>query len=172
MVKELGILDKLSRIEKQLKDNDRLDFLMVTVLIVVLMVGGSFIYKGYEKLTNTIDEYIISVEPDVLASDLPHEKLGSFTLTFYCPCEKCVGKKKIVRTATGTTPKANRTIAVDTSVIPLGSILYIEGYGYFIAEDTGSAVKGRRIDVFVNNHKEALQNGKRIANVYLLKRGY
>lgn len=161
--------DKLLTIEKQLKDNDRLDFIMVTVLVIVLMVGGSIIYKGYEKLANTIDEYIIQSEPDTLATDLPHTKLGGFTLTFYCPCEKCVGKKKVVKTATGTTPKSNRTIAVDPTVIPLGSIIYIEGYGYFIAEDTGSAVKGRRIDVFVDTHKEALQNGKRLANVYLLK---
>ena len=47
------------------------------------------------------------------------------------------------------------TIAVDPSVIPIGSRVYIEGLGYFVAQDTGSAIKGRRIDVFMNDLEEA-----------------
>jgi len=51
------------------------------------------------------------------------------------------------------------TIAVDPSVIPIGSRVYIEGLGYFVAQDTGSAIKGKRIDVFMNDLEEALQFG-------------
>ncbi|HWE60446.1 MAG TPA: 3D domain-containing protein [Chloroflexota bacterium] len=53
------------------------------------------------------------------------------------------------RTATGTWPQVGRTVAVDPSVIPLGSTVYIQGLGVFRAEDTGGAVIGRHIDVFV-----------------------
>lgn len=76
-------------------------------------------------------------------------------------------------TATGTTVKRSQngysTIAVDPRVIPLGTKVYVEGYGYAIAEDTGGAIKGNRIDVYVPNNSEAYNWGVRWVNVYILK---
>ena len=60
------------------------------------------------------------------------------------------------RTATGTIPHWG-TVAVDSSVIPLGSTVYIQGLGVFHAEDTGGAVVGNRVDVFVNSAADAYQ---------------
>ena len=58
-------------------------------------------------------------------------------------------------TATGTVPTYNpsgiSTISVDPSVIPLGSLVYVDGYGKAIAADTGGAIKGNIIDVYVNS---------------------
>lgn len=71
-------------------------------------------------------------------------------------------------TATGTTTKRG-VVAVDPSVIPLGSRLYIEGYGYARAEDTGGAIKGNRIDVFLPSYSEARRYGRRQVTVYILK---
>jgi uncharacterized protein YabE (DUF348 family) len=77
------------------------------------------------------------------------------------------------RTATGT--KARRdadgfsSIAVDPRVIPYGTKLYIEGYGYAIAEDTGGAIKGNKVDVFFNTNAECMNWGVRYVNVYILK---
>lgn len=139
-------------------------------LAIALVIHTSTVNKRFDSIETILDQQNIVQEAPII-TDLPYRKLGNFELTWYCPCEKCVGKKKVVRTATGTTPKAQRTIAVDPNKIPLGSIVFIEGYGYFIAEDTGSAIKANRIDIFVNSHKEALQLGKRHANVYLLKEG-
>lgn len=51
------------------------------------------------------------------------------------------------------------TISVDPSVIPLGSKVYIDGYGYAVAADTGSAVKGNKIDVYFNSYNEACRWG-------------
>lgn len=90
------------------------------------------------------------------------EKIGNFTITYYC-CEKyphICNAGPPYKTATGTTPTANRTIAVDPSVIPLGSHVIIDGREY-VAEDTGGAIKGNRIDIVVATHKEALRCGKR-----------
>jgi len=61
-------------------------------------------------------------------------------------------------------------VAVDPRVIPLGSRLYVEGYGYAIAADTGSAIKGNRIDLFYPTYREAIQFGRRMVRVYLLAR--
>jgi len=60
------------------------------------------------------------------------------------------------------------TIAVDPRVIPLGSRVYVEGYGYAIAEDTGSAIKGNIIDVFFQSKSEAISWGRRSVNIYIL----
>lgn len=76
-------------------------------------------------------------------------------------------------TATGTRAKRNpngySTVAVDPRVIPLGTKLYIEGYGLAIAEDTGGAIKGKKIDVYFNTHSEMTNWGRRQVNVYILK---
>lgn len=60
------------------------------------------------------------------------------------------------------------TIAVDPKVIPLGSRLWIEGYGYGIAQDTGGLIKGKVIDLFMNERKECIQWGRRKVMVYFL----
>ncbi|HHT62929.1 MAG: ubiquitin-like domain-containing protein [Bacillota bacterium] len=72
------------------------------------------------------------------------------------------------RTSTGTNPKVG-TVAVDPAVIPLGSKLYVEGYGFGRAEDTGSSIKGNSIDVFMETERECLRWGRRTVKVYILK---
>ena len=59
-------------------------------------------------------------------------------------------------------------VAVDPSVIPLGTRLYIKGYGYAIADDIGSAIKGNRIDLAFDSHREALNFGLQKVTVYVL----
>lgn len=93
--------------------------------------------------------------------------LGSFRLSFYCPCSICNGNSHAI-TKSGTRLTEGRTIAVDSSIIPLGSKVYIDGYGVFIAEDTGSAIRGNRIDICVGSHSQAYALGIDRADVYLL----
>lgn len=59
-------------------------------------------------------------------------------------------------------------VAVDPDLIPLRSVLYIEGYGRAIAGDVGSAIKGRRIDLGFNTAREAYRFGRRVVRVYIL----
>lgn len=72
-------------------------------------------------------------------------------------------------TATGTVPVRDpngiSTVAVDPRVIPLGSLVYVEGYGRAIAADTGGAIKGNIIDVYVNSNEEAINDWGRKYNV-------
>lgn len=71
------------------------------------------------------------------------------------------------RTATGAETRRG-IIAVDPRVIPLGTRLYVEGYGYGVAADTGGAIKGRRIDVFLESETAALKWGRRDVKVHIL----
>ena len=66
-------------------------------------------------------------------------------------------------------PNGTSTVAVDPRVIPLGTKLYIEGYGYAIACDTGSAIKGNKVDVYFNSVKECYSWGSRNVDVYILE---
>ena len=83
------------------------------------------------------------------------ECVGEVTLTAYCNCRICCGRWSGGPTASGVMPQAGRTIAVDPEVIPLGSHVYIDGLGEYIAEDTGSAIVGARIDVYMDTHDAA-----------------
>ena len=70
------------------------------------------------------------------------------------------------RTAMGTKARVGE-IAVDPSVIPLGSRVYIEGVGYRRAEDTGGNIKGNTIDIYMNSESECLRWGMRYVTVYI-----
>ncbi|MDN5365849.1 MAG: hypothetical protein PWP44_1052 [Thermacetogenium sp.] len=72
------------------------------------------------------------------------------------------------RTATGH-PVGRGVVAVDPQVIPLGSRLFVEGYGYGTALDKGSAIRGNRIDVFFPTEAECRRWGVRYVKVYVLE---
>jgi 3D (Asp-Asp-Asp) domain-containing protein len=94
--------------------------------------------------------------------------LSNVTLTAYSAGLASTGKEKgdpgYGITASGTRVSEGRTISVDPDVIPLGWWVYIEGIGLRRAEDTGSAIKGKKIDVYYDSES--------YANMFGLKRGY
>jgi 3D (Asp-Asp-Asp) domain-containing protein len=77
-------------------------------------------------------------------------------------------------TFTGATVREYHTVAVDPAVIPLGSAVFIRDFldapnkGWFFAEDTGSAVKGARIDIFIPDRERALDFGVKAFEVYVV----
>lgn len=60
------------------------------------------------------------------------------------------------------------TVAVDRDLIPLGSLLYIEGYGYAIANDVGSAIKGKVVDLYMEEYQQCILWGARWTTVYVI----
>lgn len=93
--------------------------------------------------------------------------LGKFKLTAYCPCYECSegwGR----HTSTGATARANHTIAVDPSVIPYGTKVKINGEIY-TAEDEGGGVTGNHIDIFYDEHSDALNFGVEYREVYAVE---
>jgi resuscitation-promoting factor RpfB len=116
------------------------------------------------------------------------DRVKNFLATAYCPgtaesgCpvdhngwSKCTGKYNDGFTFTGRravagngTEEKPHIIAVDPKVIPLGSRVYIDGYGFAIAADIGSAIQGNRIDLLFNSHDVAWLFGRKQLRVYLL----
>ena len=99
----------------------------------------------------------------------------------YCLCQKCCGKSPSSpgygRTASGLVivpGTGMKVLSVDPKVIPLGSKLYVQGlngasdYGYAVAADTGGAIKGNRVDLYMDSHQDALKWGRRDVRVYIL----
>lgn len=93
-----------------------------------------------------------------------YDHTASFAVTSYCGCSKCCGKwsngsdsNAIGCLGVKLTPYYS--IAVDKSIIPLGTVLWDDEGNYYRAEDTGSGVKGHHIDVFTGDHEAALQAG-------------
>lgn len=126
-------------------------------------------YKSYKELAenNPPTEYSKKIEA---------------TATAYCLCKKCCGKSPShpmygytasgVKIIPGT---GTKVIAVDSSVIPLGTKVYIEGlngawdYGYAVAADTGSAIKNLKIDLYMDTHEECFVWGVKKVNVYVVE---
>lgn len=159
---------------------------IINVILLITIISQSA-YSKHEynkleainlKLNNTIEEQTNTIES--LRSELetqkeekekiaqPTKSLEQFKITAYCACKKCCGKWAGGNTASGTKPTAGRTIAVDTSIIPFGTKVIIDGHTY-IAEDTGGAIKGKRIDIFFDSHQKALEWGVKYKDVQIIK---
>lgn len=64
------------------------------------------------------------------------------------------------------------TIAADPTVFPLGTIMFIPGYGFGVVADTGSAIKGNKIDLYFQTKDQVFEHwGKKAVDVYVIKRG-
>ncbi len=92
-----------------------------------------------------------------LLDSLKLEYVGEYYATAYC-CEVyphiCGGNGV---TASGTVPTPGITCAADWNVLPPGTWLYIEGVGLRRVEDSGSAIKGKRLDIAIDTHQNALR---------------
>ena len=164
---------------------------LAITLSVATLLGSATVYFGYDnyhtnkELNNMKEQLKIELKENEDLSkrlkaanktikdlkDTEHELvyMGDFNITYYCKenydhiCGTSNGK-----TSTGNKATVGRTIAVDPSLIPYGSQVYIEGYGWYIAEDCGGAVDGNHIDMLVETHEEALALGRDNEDVWIL----
>ncbi|WP_285769454.1 peptidoglycan-binding protein [Peribacillus sp. SI8-4] len=101
------------------------------------------------------------------AAESPVKELTVASTAYTASCSGCSGTTRM-----GVDLKTYddaKLIAVDPNVIPLGSIVEVEGYGRAIAADTGGAIKGNRIDVFIAKENDALTWGRKQVKVKIIK---
>ena len=158
--------------------NDRLtSLLFLAALLVVLAIAGMFAEAANER--EILQQELVRLQQENRRLKARVEELkqndelqgrieewletweiDEAEATFYT--KECGTGDGI--TYTGTKATVGRTVAVDPLFIPLGSWLYIEGFGWRRAEDTGSAVQGNIIDIYVGEgagaRKEALRLGR------------
>ena len=150
---------------------------IISFLIIIVGVATIRVKNQGQELTevpNLVPTEEVVIEeaptPEKMEEILDAPKrviLGNYTITAYCPCQKCSegwGRQ----TASGATAKAGRTIATDSD-FAFGTKLWIEGLGTYVVEDRGGAVKGNHIDIFFDTHQEAVNFGKQtlvVAQVY------
>lgn len=151
--------------------------IMATLIYAVIRQGKEMeiLEKEIEKLENRkdflIDErdrlYEDLQEKDKRIKELEEIKLFTMEATAYTDDYASQGPW-VGQTATGMKPQVG-VVAVDPRVIPLGTKLYIEGYGEAIAGDTGGAIKGNRIDLFFNTRGECMRFGRKKLRVRVIE---
>lgn len=130
----------------------------VTVKKDETIIDGKIVSKEQEKTPETVET--------VKSGELNYSKVLTMDATSYTDDPAENGGYSTTRMGT---PLRYGVVAVDPSVIPLGTKLYVEGYGYAVAEDTGGAIKGNRIDVCYTDKAKAHAFGRRNVKVYILK---
>lgn len=113
------------------------------------------------------------------------DRVVRMEVTGYCECGICCGwkrswwrlgmpvfssgpnkgkRKQVGITASGTQAQRG-TLAADTRYFPMGTVMYIPGYGWGRVEDRGGAIKGNKLDLFFDSHQEALEWGRQTVDV-------
>lgn len=163
---------------------------MISVFIMIAIIIGCIYEKKeikhrtsvYKEIENDIlkeDTKKIEIETDKEddAQAVEPVSLGEFRLTAYCPCQICcnnfannrpidVDGNEIIYGAIGEELKEGYSIAVDPDIIPYKSEVVINGHTYK-AQDCGGAIKGNRIDIYFDNHEDALEFGVQYAEVFI-----
>lgn len=102
----------------------------------------------------------------------PQAKLGLFTVTAYCPCERCCGAYADGITASGHVIQAGDKFVAADRKYPFGTLLIVPGYNNskpVPVLDRGGAIIGNHIDVFFQSHQEALKWGRKKLTIQILE---
>ena len=149
-------------------------YLRVMIMFTWLAAGAMALGTGLHIALASEPEAVTVVTPEpAIVEELEPGTvpMGKFRVSFYCTCSKCCKQwSRYKRTATGMIADHRKNIiAVDPRVIPMHSSVYIDGLGWFQAEDKGKAIKGRRIDVLVASHWRAKNLGVKRMHVEMEK---
>lgn len=119
------------------------------------------------NINNQLKPETAKANDALLGAPKNYKRVIDITATAYAPGPLDNGKWGNLTYMGGTVHKG--VAAVDPNVIPMGSKLWVEGYGYAVAEDQGSAIKGNRIDLAFDTRQEALDYGIKKVKVYILE---
>lgn len=121
-----------------------------------------------KRKTTPVSNPVEKVEPKKVEATPAPTSSKTMTMKATAYTAECTGCSGITATGIDVRNSTPKLIAVDPSVIPLGSKVWVEGYGEAIAGDTGGAIKGNRVDLLVASHGEAMQYGVHTVQVKVL----
>lgn len=148
-----------------------------TLLLNFFVINGQAVSTGHRKPPETFcDLSSVDIPATTYASLDGLESIGVFKVTAYCSCPKCcgiwsdkhpsrIGTDYVQKTASGAIPRPSHTIAADTSVLPFGTEVIMDGQIYTV-EDTGNGVRGKHIDLYMDDHEAALAWGVQRIELY------
>lgn len=125
--------------------------------------------NGANANEETVEKQVKSAKKvkETTTNDIKGKTFAVEATAYTAGCSGCSGI-----TATGINLNNNpyaKVIAVDPNVIPLGTEVYVEGYGYAVAGDTGGAIKGNKIDIHLPTKDEAYNWGRRTVNITIIE---
>lgn len=182
--------------KKKTRDIILLIILTVAIFGSGLLISGSIVYHNMNQTLQDVEWELIdtknNLEQAITDCDILEEKLnsanqtitdlkneeyeliymGDFKISYYCNelyLHTCGGTGT---TASGKKTEVGVTAAADWSILPKGSMIYIENVGFREIQDKGGAVRGKHIDVLVDLHSTAQQHGVDNEGVWLLIKKY
>lgn len=163
----------LTREQKRRKQRIRANLTGLAVLAGAVaagaLLGGGAAYSICEPQEPTEATFrpVVVREEKAVEPEAPElVSLGKFTVYAYCPCETCCGKWAGGPTASGTMPEEGRTVAADWGLLPAGAEIYIDGVGWRTVEDTGGAITGNTLDLYMDSHQAALEWGVQEVEIF------
>lgn len=161
-------------------------FILATIIFISMMLVFGFWYEKQNDASDIAEKPAQAVriiensttEVEEIIKEPELVSLGKFKMTAYCSCTHCCGKwaynrpvdengNEIVYGSIGERLIGGVSIAVDPNVIPYNTEVIINGNTY-IAHDTGGAIDGNKIDVYMSNHQAALDFGVQYAEVFVV----
>ena len=155
----------------------------MSILIIIIMLSMTapatkadiYVYKAQTEtaVEESVEITTVEAPKDIDEGNLVNAEIigetyiGNFKATAYCGCTSCCGSYASVPAigAAGEILTEGYSIAADTSVLPLGSEVYINGHKYKV-QDTGGAIRGNKIDIYFDSHSDALAFGVQYVDVY------
>ena len=150
---------------------------MIITFLVIISITFGYLYidtsnEAKIKQNNIVDQAIeitnlnksnqdLSSQLISAQSDLEALKqnqvayIGKYKITYYCACKQCCGKEDGI-TASGAKVQEGVTVAADTSILPFGTKIYIQGIGWRTVQDRGGAIKGNRLDIYISSHNDPM----------------
>ncbi|WP_396265749.1 3D domain-containing protein [Halobacillus shinanisalinarum] len=157
-----------------------LSFLFIYIVSFPYAGTSPHIYAGEVAIEQQVIKKAQTKSLDLNKKPLGHERFSETdedkevirvvnveATAYTANCEGCSGT-----TYTGINLHANpkkKVIAVDPNVIPLGSKVRVPGYGVAVAGDIGGAIEGKRIDIFMDQHSQAIKFGRQNIEVEILE---
>jgi len=146
---------------------------LLSLLIVFMLTRLTVAEKEVETvkyITLTETEYITiypeeAEEVEEIIENKLQISLGEYNVSAYCSCSQCCGKSDGI-TFSGEKAVEGITIAADTRVHSIGTVLYIEGIGERVVQDIGGSIYGNKLDIYFDSHSEALEFGRQYLEVW------